>query len=208
MTFSDLQFQDLPRVITGVDISDNSFSSLNTTTSYTADSVTVSFTGMSIMPNGGYMKVALETTALAGDFLMNTEGDGAASNNAKAALLGYTVTTDTLANITPMSVNDLLAFDVIWFNPGNGIPYATLQAAVADGGSLEQYAAAGGVLVLCVAGTAGNQNDIAPGGVDALLVDDVNVTPHNAETFTTPAHPYLTGTGYGGTALVTTDFDG
>jgi parallel beta-helix repeat protein len=154
----------------------------------------------------GCVLVLMAGAAKAGNFLMNDDSvGGTVSNNAKASSLGHTVTEDTLANITTMPVNHLLTYDVIWLNPGITVDYASLQAAVANGGSLEQYADGGGVLVLCVAGIDGNKNSIAPGGVDAQLVNDVS--PHNIETFTTLTHPYFTGVGYGGAVLATTDFD-
>ena len=142
------------------------------------------------------------TFARGGAFLMTSSGTSTL-NNAKVASLGHTVTQDSLVNIINMAPTVLAAYDVVWFNPNHsGADYSNLRTAVAPGGALEQYVNNGGVLVLCVAGNSSSQNDIAPGGVDY----DRTFT-HNIETFTTPTHPYLTGTGYTGTALVTTDFN-
>lgn len=133
-------------------------------------------------------------------FLMSTDNQSASNNN-RASVLGFTVTQNSIANIVATPVATLSTFDVIWINPGFG-SYTNLIAGVAPGGSLEQYVAGGGTLVLNIAGNNGNQTDIAPGGVDY----DRSST-HNAEAFTTPLHPYLTGVGYGGAALTPADFN-
>jgi len=154
-------------------------------------------------------------SAPGGTFLMTSDplsssGLSVSHNNAAAIAEGHTVTEARLANIVTMSVNDLLAYDVIWINPpiinnilnnNTEIYYNNLRSGVANGGPLEQYAAGGGVLVICTAGTIGDQANIAPGGVD------YDKSFHNAEIFTSPSHPYLTGAGYNGFSLSVTEFD-
>lgn len=161
----------------------------------------------------GVTLACLAAPAYCGTFLMTNDLNSAiagvvSNNNTTAANEGHAVTADSLANITAMSIGDLLAFDVVWINPpilfSQQPYYDNISAAVTGGGSLEQYAAGGGVLVICVAGSTGNQTDIAPGGLDALLT--IDVFGHEDETFTTPAHPYITGAGYGGNTLITADF--
>lgn len=149
----------------------------------------------------------LAGSAEAGNFLMATDGVSS-NNNSKASSLGHTVTTDTLANIVAMMPTALAAYDVVWVSPPNqsAVTYTALKSGVAPGASLEQYVNNGGILVLCLAGNIGNQTDIAPGGVDATL-NAFNGIFHEEETFTTPAHPYLTGADYSGAVLAESDFD-
>jgi len=133
------------------------------------------------------------------EFLMTTDGVTHV-NNLRAADLGHSVTQRSLADI--LTSSDLDDFDVIWINPGDP-DYDALRTAVADGGPLESWlGSTSRVLVIHVAGNDGDQANIAPGGVDY----DRSVT-HESESFTTPAHAYLTGAGIGGVALATSDFD-
>jgi hypothetical protein len=137
----------------------------------------------------------------AAPFLMTTDGVSG-DNISRATALGETVTTTTLSTISVSTPSSLSPYSVIWVSPDLDTSYTSLRTAVALNGSLERYVFNGGRLVLNVAGNAGNQADIAPGGIDYD-----RSTIHNAETFTTPAHPYLTGVGYGGAALTPSDFD-
>lgn len=97
------------------------------------------------------------------------------------------------------------SFDAIYFSVAPAVSdYANLRAAVATGGSLEEFASLGGRLVLNVAGNQGDQSNIAPGGLDFSR----KYASHNAETFVSATHPYVTGLGYfGGKPLVESMFD-
>ncbi|UCF33089.1 MAG: PEP-CTERM sorting domain-containing protein [Phycisphaerales bacterium] len=130
--------------------------------------------------------------------------DGYCQNNiARAQSLGHDVTEEWLEAIEQMSQAELAPYGVVFVSPRLSTQaFNTLRSAVADGGSLQQYVASGGILVLNVAANAGNQNDVAPGGVDYQATG-----PHDVETFLTPGHPYITGAGYGGYSLVESDFD-
>jgi hypothetical protein len=140
--------------------------------------------------------------ACAQNFLMTSDGV-TMSNNPAVVSLGYTASGDFLANIITYSQAQLSAFDVIWVNP---IPdHAALTTGTAAGGALEQYVAGGGTLVLNLA-SGGNMPAVGPGGV-GYVHGGSGSSFHNSETFTTPLHPYLTGAGYGGTALTPADFN-
>jgi hypothetical protein len=144
--------------------------------------------------------------AQAGLFLMSTDGFSA-TNHSRAVALGHSATTASLASIVGTPAGALGGYDVIFVSPGYlSSSYSTLQAGVAAGGALEQYVDGGGVLVLNVAGNAGNFADIAPGGVDFISYLDGSAT-HSSETLASPLHAYLTGAGYGGPALTTADFN-
>lgn len=150
----------------------------------------------------------LASFALAGTFLMTNDSGSSVSGvsfNNTVANEYHSVTADSLANIVAMSASNLSAYDVVWINPpimGAGTYYDSLSAGISIGASLEQYAANGGTLVICVAGNEGSRNNIAPGGVDYD-----RTTTHNTETFTTPVHPYITGAGFGGATLVESEFN-
>ena len=118
-------------------------------------------------------------------------------------LPGMTATSLTWSTVAVSSGAELRSlFDLIYFSvsPAQS-DYANLRAAVSDGGALEQFTFLGGTLVLNVAGNQESQSDITPGGVDY----DRSI-PHESETFASPEHPYVTGTGYGGSNLTTSMF--
>jgi hypothetical protein len=79
--------------------------------------------------------------------------------------------------------------------------YTTVRTMAAAGGFLDRFVSLGGAAVIHIAGTRGDQLDVAPGGVDFTS----NAT-HNSEIILQPEHPYVTGEGYGGTRLSTQDF--
>lgn len=130
--------------------------------------------------------------------------DGQSSRNISAVQeLGHEVSTASLAAINAKSQAELAGFRTVIVSPDlNQAGYAQLRAAVADGGSLQLYVATGGTLVLNVAGRVGSQQNIAPGGVDYVYG-----MVHNAETFATPDHPYLTGQGFSGQTLTPANFE-
>jgi hypothetical protein len=135
-------------------------------------------------------------------FLMSTDAQRFV-NNPRAASLGHTVVENSIAGIVSTPANVLSTYDVIWINPDLSNPlYSSLRSGVASGGALEQYVQGGGILVLNAGGNSGSQNDIAPGGVDFIhSLGDV-------ESIVNPSHPYITGTGYSGSALGPGDFSG
>jgi len=79
--------------------------------------------------------------------------------------------------------------------------YVTLQGMSEPGGVIEQFVSLGGVAVINVAGTFGEQDSVAPGGVGFSAVSS-----HDSETIQVPDHEYFTGLGYGGAALMPPDF--
>lgn len=81
--------------------------------------------------------------------------------------------------------------------------YTRLRQMVASGGLIEQFVSLGGVAVLNVAGSVGDQVNIAPGGVGFSAA-----AQHQSEQIMAPQHPYVTGAGYGGELLSTADFAG
>lgn len=68
-------------------------------------------------------------------------------------------------------------------------------------GFLDRFVRLGGVAVLHLGGTRGDQENVAPGGVGFTAG-----AQHNNETIETPDHPYFTGAGYGGRQLSAQDF--
>jgi hypothetical protein len=83
----------------------------------------------------------------------------------------------------------------------NSSDYGVVRGMSAAGGFLDEFVQLGGVAVIHLAGTRGDQADVAPGGVDFTS----NAT-HNNEIIQQPEHPYFTGEGYGGRRLSTQDF--
>jgi hypothetical protein len=93
-------------------------------------------------------------------------------------------------------------YQVIYVAPGlSAADYAYLQQMVAPGGFIEQFVSLGGVVVINVAGTLGDQANIAPGGVGFS-----NTSQHDAEDILAPDHAYVTGLGFGGQLLGPDDF--
>jgi hypothetical protein len=94
-------------------------------------------------------------------------------------------------------------YQVIYVAPGlNSEDYGFLQQMVAENGTIERFVSFGGVAVIDVAGTHGDQPGIAP--------DDVGfsaATAHDSETIAAAPHPYITGKGFGGAILGAADFE-
>lgn len=142
-------------------------------------------------------------SAWASPVLMSLDGESE-SNILRAVQLGHTVTGRDLEDISVMTQAQLGDYRAVFVNPDmNNKSYAFLRNAVADGGSLQQYVANGGILVVNAAGRVGSQQDIAPGGID---YDSMGIG--NIVNIAEAAHPYVTGQGYGGFNLNDTDFQG
>ncbi len=107
---------------------------------------------------------------------------------------------DLLAHQDPVKLRQL--YQAIYVAPDLGADdYTQLQQMVAPGGLIEQFVSLGGVAVLNVAGSLGDQLNIAPGGVGFS-----SVAQHVSEQILKPSHPYITGVTFGGAALDTGDF--
>jgi hypothetical protein len=95
-------------------------------------------------------------------------------------------------------------YQVVYVAPGLGTgDYSALQQLVAPGGVIEQFVSLGGVAVIDVAGTSGDQLNVAPGGVGFA-----SVAEHEGESILLPEHTYFTGLGMGGEPLSEADFSG
>jgi hypothetical protein len=94
-------------------------------------------------------------------------------------------------------------YQVIYVAPDLGSDdYQLLQEMVAPDGVIEQFVSLGGVAVINVAGSLGDQANVAPGGVGFS-----SAAQHLSEQILRPSHSYFTGDGYGGEVLATSDFD-
>lgn len=105
-----------------------------------------------------------------------------------------------LVNQDPVNLRNL--YQVIYIAPDLAADdYQYLQQMVAPDGVIEQFVSLGGVAVINVAGSLGDQANIAPGGVGYS-----SATQHLSEQILAPLHSYFTGAGYGGEGLGTSDF--
>jgi len=119
--------------------------------------------------------------------------------------LGFTnngsTTLQVMATKDPMWLRNV--YQVIYIGPGlSAEDYAALSALVMAGGVIEQFVSSGGVLVINAAGTAAEQANVAPGAVGIS-----GIAVHDAEVVSLPTHPYITGVGYGGEPLSSSNFD-
>jgi len=115
-------------------------------------------------------------------------------------LAGGTETFVRLKDEDPAHLRNL--YQVIYVAPDlSDADYTLLRQMVAAGGVIEQFVSMGGVAVLNVAGSLGDQSDVAPNGVGFS-----GAAQHLSEQILTPNHPYITGAGFGGEALSTSDF--
>jgi hypothetical protein len=106
-----------------------------------------------------------------------------------------------LAERSPESLRGL--YQAIYVAPGMGADdYALLRTMVATGGTIERFVALGGVAVLNVAGTLGDQAAVAPDGVGFS-----GLAQHDAEDVAIPQHPYVTGVGFAGESLDGASFE-
>lgn len=79
--------------------------------------------------------------------------------------------------------------------------YEQLQTMVKPGGFIERFVGSGGVAVLHLAGNAGDQTAVAPGGVGFT-----SEAQRNEQFIEAPDHPYFLGDGFSGRALSVSDF--
>jgi len=93
-------------------------------------------------------------------------------------------------------------WEVVYVAPGLSLAdYTYLQQMVAPGGFIEQYVTLGGVAVINVGSTLGDQTSIAPDGVGFS-----GGAQHNAEDIQLPNHPYILGADFGGARITNGDF--
>ncbi|MFI5395928.1 MAG: hypothetical protein ACHQ9S_10385 [Candidatus Binatia bacterium] len=95
-------------------------------------------------------------------------------------------------------------YQVLYIAPGlSAADYAYLQQMVAPGGLIEQFVSLGGVAVINVAGTLGDQTNIAPGPSG---VGFSSASQHEGEDILAPDHAYIHGLEFGGQMLGVDDF--
>jgi hypothetical protein len=120
--------------------------------------------------------------------------------NPPLMLAGGTETFIRLKDEDPVHLRSL--YQVVYVAPDLAdADYTLLRQMVAPGGVIEQFVSMGGVAVLNVAGSFGDQLDVAPDGVGFS-----SAAQHLSEQILTPLHPYITGAGFGGEVLGTSDF--
>ncbi len=121
--------------------------------------------------------------------------------------LGFSNAVESFGRLSqrdPAVLRDL--FRVIYVPPDlSSADYTALAPLVASGGVIEQFVSMGGVAVINLAGTLGDQAAVAPGGVG--FSSATPTPPHNSESIQLPQHPYFTGVGFAGQALSTGDFN-
>lgn len=134
---------------------------------------------------------------------------GTGSNQSECAFglstdIGFTNQTRSISSLIladPVAFRDI--YQGVYIAPGLSTnDYIGLQQLVASGGFIEQFVSLGGVAVINVAGTLGDQLNIAPGGVGFARLGR-----HDAENIISPEHLFFLGTGFGGERLLSTDFD-
>jgi uncharacterized repeat protein (TIGR01451 family) len=96
-----------------------------------------------------------------------------------------------------LSAAEMGQYRVVYMEPSWG-DYGNLNLS-----NLAAYVEAGGLAVINIAGNIGSAEDIDPAGTDYH-----RTKTHNAETMLRPDHPYITGQPYGGSPLMTSDFNG
>ena len=104
---------------------------------------------------------------------------------------------------------DLLrSFSVLFVAPGlSQQDYGFLRQIASPGGILDQFVWLGGLAVINVAGTTTMEQGLTPRDPGPGGITYRGAVSHNSETIALPAHPYITGAGYGGHNLTPTDFD-
>jgi hypothetical protein len=121
--------------------------------------------------------------------------------------LDLTVSVQSLTNLAGLDGEaQHTLFKTIYIPPGlTADDVTTLRAMVAPGGFIDEFASAGGAAVIHLAGPGLVSPDpnLAPGGVGFR-----SNSFHNSEDILAPAHPYITGMGFGGIALTGAEFAG
>jgi uncharacterized repeat protein (TIGR01451 family) len=95
-----------------------------------------------------------------------------------------------------LSAAEMGGYRVVYLEP-NWDDYGNLNLS-----NLTAYVEAGGLAVINIAGNIGSAEDIDPAGTAYHRTDT-----HNSETILWPDHPYITGQPYGGSPLMTSDFN-
>ncbi len=155
--------------------------------------------------NGSSLGQNVQASALNGDYgVIDTGGYDSDALTHIQGLSGLTAGSVSWATIASSSGADLYAaYDVIYFSVNaTSTDYQNLITAVTGGNSLERYVSLGGTLILNLAGNNGSYTNIGPGGLDYT-----RNTTHEVATIVSPAHPYATGVGYGGSALTSAMFN-
>ncbi len=118
--------------------------------------------------------------------------------------LGFSNAVETWVRLSqrgPAALRDL--FRVIYVAPNlSSADYTALSTQVASSGVIEQFVSMGGVAVINLAGSQGDQTAVAPGGVGFS-----SAMQHDGENIEQPQHPYFTGVGFAGQPLSKSDFD-
>ena len=111
--------------------------------------------------------------------------------------LGWEVTTAGVLDVDQQFVNGLNAYDVVWVTAGTDV--RPMQLLARPGNILDQFAAAGGVVVVTDVSPPNHiWLDIAPGGLDAQTLP---ASGAGAVTIAATEHPLISGTGIGGVTL-------
>jgi hypothetical protein len=116
-------------------------------------------------------------------------------------LSGSTRPFSILAGSNPAQEREL--YQVVYVAPDmSATDYDQLRSMVGPGGFIDEFVRSGGVAVINLAGTLGEQLDVAPGGVGFS-----GPQTHDSEMILAPAHPYFTGLGFGGEMLDAANFN-
>jgi hypothetical protein len=111
-----------------------------------------------------------------------------------------TMPMNVLAASNPTTLRSV--YQAIYIAPDLSVTdYDLLRVMSGVGGSIEQFVSDGGAAVINLAGTTGDQANVAPGGVGFTAT-----TPRDAQAIQLPGHPYITGMGLGGEPLDTASF--
>ena len=116
--------------------------------------------------------------------------------------LGWEVTMAAVLDVDQHFDNGLYGYDVIWVTAGTDVK--PLQFLARRGNILDQFPAAGGVVVVTDLSPDDMWLDIAPGGPEAQALP---ASGAGVVTIAAVDHPSITGAGTGGTALTAADLD-
>ncbi len=117
-----------------------------------------------------------------------------------ATNLGLDFDSISLSNLAGSNGATLAAsYSTLYLAPGSSA-YATYSSLAANGGVLESYVSLGGVAILNVgASTSGTFANVLPGDVD------YGGSRQNSGFTVDLSHPFISGIGFGGTALTADD---